>query len=136
MQNTTFTLMATSPLVDTASGVGRGLFDEDFSKSLKAKNIELEINLTTAKDNDKVNQLKGDILADEYKFSVPKSLISSLCEDIADEVFRKKEPSKDFARQTNRQINILVEGEKGSSVISVLDLSAQEIGEAIKQIVT
>jgi hypothetical protein len=129
MQNTIFAITVTSPFVDTASGFTDGeLFDGEFSRSLESKNIGLVKTMISDQDNDKIKELRGDILAVEFKFSVSKSLINSLCEDIADHIFHH--------RSFSPKQRILVEGAKGSSVISLSGLSPKALGETIKQIVT
>lgn len=129
MQSIKFTIILTSPLVITADGdFSKEAFSGDFSRLLEDKQIELEKKMISTQDNERIKDLRGDLLAVKFAFATPVSLINSLCKDIANEIFQNDRFSPD--------LRILVEGINDSSVIALLNINAQDLAEKIQEIVT
>jgi hypothetical protein len=59
--------------------------------------------MISTKDNEKIKELRGDLLAVMFNFVVPVFFVKSLCHDIANEIFQHKSFSPN--------LRILVEGE-------------------------
>jgi hypothetical protein len=128
MNNTMFSIVATSPLVDTASGETAGdIFSGSFSSSLESRKIGLDSQMIGTKDNEKIKELHGDLLAVIFNFIVPNFHVSSLCEDIAKEILQHKYFSP--------QLKILVEGKGVYSVISLSSVNIHNIAKQIQEIV-
>ncbi|MGI0487132.1 hypothetical protein ACN4EK_16950 [Pantanalinema rosaneae CENA516] len=129
MKKTKFMIVLTAPLVITADGDhSKEAFAVGFSHLLKGKQIGLERKMISTKDNKKIKDLRGDILAIAFTFTIPVPLINSLCGDIANEIFQNDNFSP--------KLRILVEGSKDSSVISLSGIDSQELAETIQKIVT
>lgn len=128
MNNTMFSIVATSPLVDTVSGTTAGdIFSGSFSSSLESRKISLDSKMIGTKDNEKIKELHGDLLAVIFNFTVPNFHISSLCEDIAKEIFQHKYFSP--------KLRIMVEGKSAYSVISLSGINVQNLAKQIQEIV-
>ena len=129
MQSTKFTIILTTPLVITADGdFSKEAFAGDLSRLLETRQIGLERKMINVKDNEKIKDLRGDLLAVAFTFTTPVLLINSLCNDIANEIFQNEFCSP--------QLRILVEGTKDSSVISLSGINTQGLAEKIQEIVT
>lgn len=136
MQNTEFSITLTSPFVDTASGLidGEPFSGDSFRHSLTSRKIALDKHMITVSQNEKIKELRGDLLAVKFHFVVPAFLAEPLCKDIVNEIVQHK------AFSPKRRI--LVEGENGSSVIPlgkdgspVVPLSSSELAAKIQEIV-
>lgn len=129
MQSTKFTIILTAPLVITADGdFSKEVFSGDFPRLLQARQIGLEKEMISAKDNEKIKDLRGDLLAVAFTFTTPVSSINVLCDEIANEIFQNASFSPNS--------RILVEGRKDSSVIALSNINAQGLAERIRAIVT
>jgi hypothetical protein len=130
MQNTELSIILTMPFVDTAAGItdGEPFSGDSFRHLLEIRKVILERKMISTKDNGKVKELRGDLVAVMFNFVVPDFFIQSLCQDIANEIFQHKSFSPN--------LKILVESKNSSSIVPLLGINVQELTEKIQEIIT